>query len=75
MSSIRPSTILQGLGLGGVLIGIGLLGLAFGYSLKVDATTAMTGHPLFAVGRDCAMTGVTLLVVCGLFRRKDFASE
>jgi len=47
----------MGIALATGVIGIALLGIAFGYSLKPGALLAFTSHPLFAPGVGCVIAG------------------
>lgn len=44
------------------VIGVALIGLAFGHALRLGSLASMTQHPLFRVGTDC----LSASVVCAL---------
>ena len=48
---------IMGVALATGVIGVALLGIAFGYSLKPDAVLAFTTHRLFAPGLGCVIAG------------------
>lgn len=51
------------------LIGIALIGLAFGQSLKVGNVLSMSDHPLFRAGVQCLTTSAVCVLLLGVGRR------
>jgi len=57
MSSSHFMRGIMAIALGAGLIGVALLGISFGYSLKPEAQFGFTAHPLFASGLGAVIAG------------------
>jgi hypothetical protein len=63
------SAALIGMAVAALLIGIALLGLAYGQSLRTDAH--FIAHPLVAAALKCGSAGVVLLLLLQVTKRSS----
>lgn len=71
MKTFKFQDALTAMNLVAGLIGLGLLGLAFGHSLKPDTQWTMSQHPLFDTGMACLATSI----VCSILLFRVFGSD